>query len=36
VFDRAVEKFAVVDTRELKDHAELPAVLERNGVVLLD
>jgi RES domain-containing protein len=36
VFDRAVEKFAVVDACELKDHAELPAVLERNRVVLVD
>jgi hypothetical protein len=36
VFDRAVAKFAVVDACELKDHAELPAVLERNKVVLLE
>jgi hypothetical protein len=36
VFDRGLEKFAVVDACELKDHAELPAVLERNKVVLVD
>jgi hypothetical protein len=36
VFDRATEKFAVVYACELKDHAELPAVLERNRVVLLE
>jgi hypothetical protein len=36
VFDRAVEKFAVFDACELKDHPELPAVLERNRVVLVD
>jgi hypothetical protein len=31
-----VEKFEVVDVCELKDILELPAVLERNQVVLLD
>jgi RES domain-containing protein len=36
VFDRAVEKFVVVDACELKNHAELPAVLQRNWVVLVD
>jgi hypothetical protein len=36
VFDRAVEKFVVVDACELKDHSELPAILERNRVVLVD
>jgi hypothetical protein len=36
VFDRAIEKFLVVDACELKDHPELPAVLERNRVVLVD
>jgi hypothetical protein len=36
VFDRAVGKLKVVDACELKDHPELPAVLERNKVVLLD
>jgi hypothetical protein len=36
VFDRAVGKLRVVEACELKDHAELPAVLERNKVVLLD
>src|SRR5882757_479556 len=36
VFDRAVGKLRVVDACELKDHAELAAVLERNKVVLLD
>jgi hypothetical protein len=36
VFDRAVGKFFVVDAYELKDHPELPAVLERNRVQLVD
>jgi len=36
VFDRALEKFAVVDACELKNHPELPAVLKRNKVVLSD
>lgn len=36
VFDRAVEKLRVVDACELKDQPELPGVLERNRVVLLD
>ena len=36
VFDRGIEKFAVVDACELKDLAEQPAVLERNKVVLVD
>jgi hypothetical protein len=36
VFDRAVTKFMVVDACELKDHAELPAVLKRNQVVLVE
>jgi hypothetical protein len=36
VFDRATEKFAVVDACELKNHPELPPVLERNKVVLLE
>jgi hypothetical protein len=36
VFGKAVEKFVVVDACKLKDHPELPAVLERNKVVLLD
>ena len=36
VFDRGIEKLRVVEASELKDHAELPAVLERNGVALLD
>jgi hypothetical protein len=31
-----VEKFVVVDACKLKDHPELPAVLKRNKVVLLD
>ena len=36
VFDRAVGKSRVVDACELKDAEELPRVLERNGVTLLD
>lgn len=36
VFDRAVGKLRVDEACELKDHAELPVVLERNKVVLLD
>ena len=36
VFDRAVGKLGVIDACELKDHAELPAVLERNKVVLVE
>jgi hypothetical protein len=36
VFDRAVEKFLVVDACELKDHVELPAMLKKNHVVLVD
>jgi hypothetical protein len=34
VFNRAVEKFAVLDACELKNHPELSAVLERNKVVV--
>jgi hypothetical protein len=36
VFDRAVGKLFVVDACQLKDHPELPAVLERNHVVLVE
>jgi hypothetical protein len=36
VFDRGVEKIVVVDACELKEHPELPAVLERNKVQLVD
>ena len=36
VFDRAVGKLRVDDACELKDTEELPAVLERNKVVLVD
>ncbi len=36
VFDRAVGKLMVVDACEMKDAEELPAVLERNKVVLLE
>jgi len=36
VFDRAMEKFRVVDACELKDTLELPAVLKKNQVVLID
>ena len=36
VFGRAVEKLTVLDACELKDHADLPAVLERNRIALLE
>jgi RES domain len=36
VFDRAIEKLRVVDACELKDHEELPAVFERNKVLLVE
>ncbi len=36
VFERAGEKLTVVDACELKDHEELPSVLERNKVVLVE
>jgi hypothetical protein len=36
VFDRAVGKMKVDEACELKDQAELPAVLERNQIVLVD
>jgi RES domain len=36
VFDRAVGKFRVVEACELKDHLELPAVLEQNKVTLVE
>ena len=36
VFDRALRKMRVVDACELKDHPELPKVLERNLVALND
>jgi RES domain len=36
VFDRGVGKLRVIDACELKDHMELPGVLERNGVTLVD
>ena len=36
VFDRAVGKLRVIDACELKDHLELPAVLKKNQVELLD
>lgn len=36
VFDRAIGKLTVVDACELKEHAELPAVLERNKVMLVE
>jgi hypothetical protein len=36
VFERAVEKLRVIDACELKDHPELPAVLKKNHVVLVE
>jgi hypothetical protein len=36
LFERAVKKLRVVEARELKDAQELPAVLERNKVVLVE
>jgi hypothetical protein len=36
VFDRAVKKLRVIDACELKDHPELPAVLQRNRVTLVE
>jgi hypothetical protein len=36
VFERAVKKLRVDDACELKDHAELPTVLKKNRVVLVD
>jgi hypothetical protein len=36
VFDRAIEKLRVVEACELKDAEEMPAVLERNKVMLVD
>jgi RES domain len=36
VFDRGVQKLRVIDACELKDHMELPAVLERNHVALVE
>jgi RES domain len=36
VFDRAIHKLRVLDAIELKDHAELPAVLAKNHVVLVE
>ena len=36
VFDRAIGKFAIIDACELKDHPELPVVLKRNRVVLVE
>jgi hypothetical protein len=36
VFDRAVPKLRVVEACELKNAEELPAVLERNKVVLVE
>jgi hypothetical protein len=36
VFERAVKKLRVVEACELKDHAELPAVFERNKVALVE
>lgn len=36
VFDRGIEKLRVVQASELKDHPELPALLEKNKVVLAE
>jgi hypothetical protein len=36
VFDRGMGKLRVIEAWELKDHMELPGVLERNGVTLVD
>jgi hypothetical protein len=35
VFERAVEKLLVLEACELKDHPELPEVLERHGIQLV-
>jgi hypothetical protein len=35
VFERAVEKLLVLEACELKDHPELPGVLERHGIQLV-
>jgi hypothetical protein len=36
VFDRALDKLIVIDARELKDHPQLPALLEQGGIQLVD
>jgi hypothetical protein len=35
VFERAVEKLIVLEACGLKDHPELPDVLERHGIQLV-
>jgi len=35
VFERAVDKLIVLEACELKDHPELPDVLERHGIQLV-
>ena len=36
VFDRALDKLIVIDARELKDHPQLPVLLEQGGIQLVD
>ena len=36
VFDRALDKFVVIDACELKDHPQLPMLLEQGGIQLFD
>ena len=36
VFDRALDKLIVIDARELKDHPQLPALLEQGAIQLVD
>jgi len=36
VFDRAIPKLTVLDAGALKDHPELPVLLEKGGIQLVD
>jgi len=36
VFDRAIHKFSVLDACALKDHPQLPVLLEQSGIQLVD
>lgn len=36
VFDRALDKFVVLDAGELKDHPQLPMLLEHRGIQLVE
>jgi hypothetical protein len=36
VFDRALAKIFVIDACELKDHPQLPMMLEQGGIQLVD